>query len=363
MIVTADDLAYVPALAVNSNLEVSPPVVVLLCHVVHVMLSLTVAYSILSLRDWWFKWCNYCLRGQLKRPIKVTINISVDAASTSCINVQVCIDDTRADKQPPNTLDRIKFTKQSYCVKSFDDGNDFNEGTFSSSGYYTASSNYSENSRKSMIVGGGNVKITRSMLQGTESVPDKAHGVHRHSTKTSQETSQDDCYENGFRAVLYDEAGSRVNPLREITKQQDVDLLKQAQKELPPVHTQSQDGSSELSKRQVRNKPEKEPVKSPQETLHSSLPAAGAKKSNTGGYNKPIYAVLVGSDVKIYNTNPFALLPQNNKFMVKERHQDPSGVTRVKLTLKQSIENEIESTRYVIHRYNCMHAGLYLYAI
>ena len=324
----------IPALAVISNLEIAPPILVLLSYVAHVILLLAVAYSMLDY-DWWVKWCTHCFRaGGKQKRIEVRIEVSVQAVAT-LHNVQHSIDDMRADKQPSNTLDRIKLAKhQSYCVKSFDDGSSYNEGAFTS-GYCTASSNYSDFSYRSRIVGGGNVKITRSMLQGTESEADKAHHIHRHTTKVSQEVSpQDDYLDNSFRAVHNSVAGStalsRVKCEDSYASKQNWEgssLEKQVQKE-SSVYTQD-----EASRRQIKN----EPVKILQETtLPSGLPESKLK-SNTGhGYNKATYAVLVGNVVKVYNTNTFASLPHNNKFMVKERHQDAFGVTRVKLALKQS---------------------------
>ena len=106
-------------------------------------------------------------------------------------------------------------------------------------------------------------------------------------------------------------------------------LLKQVQKG-SPMYTQD-----EASGRQIMN----EPVKTLKEsTLSSGLPGSKLKLNTGNGYNKATYAVLVGNVIKVYNTNTFASLPCNNKFMVKERHQDASGVTRVKLALKQSTE-------------------------
>ena len=300
--------------AAISKLEIAPPViVVVLTHVAHVMLSVAVAYSILDC-EWWVKWCShcFCVGGKLGKSIEIKIEISVQAV-TKGYNVQCNVDYTRADKQPSNTLDWTKLAKhQSYCVKSFDDGNSCNEGAYTS-GYFTTSSNYSDFSYRSRIVGAGNVKVTRSMLQGTESEADKAHDIHRHTTKISQEVSL--CEDGSMYATKQNWEGAS--------------LLKQVQKE-SPVYTQDE----------TRHEIKYEPVKTLQETkLPSGLP--GSKlKSNTGhGYNKATYAVLVGNVVKVYSTNTFASLPLNNKFMVKERHQDATGVTKVKLALKQSTDN------------------------
>ena len=90
--------------------------------------------------------------------------------------------------------------------------------------------------------------------------------------------------------------------------------------------------SNEYLRQIVRNKP----VKPPQEKL---LPSSLPEIRFFTGYNKPAYAVLIGNSVKVYNTKTYASLPQSNKFFIKERHRDSSGMTRVKLTLK-SAENE-----------------------
>ena len=55
------------------------------------------------------------------------------------------------------------------------------------------------------------------------------------------------------------------------------------------------------------------------------------------GYTKPAYPVLVGNSVKVFPTDVFALLPQHNKFLVKERLHDPTvGYARAKLVLRSS---------------------------
>ena len=64
------------------------------------------------------------------------------------------------------------------------------------------------------------------------------------------------------------------------------------------------------------------------------------------GYKKPVYPVLVGNSVKVYPTNLFALLPQHDKFLVKERQHDPTGgFTRAKLVLKSCITASEQKTR------------------
>lgn len=52
-------------------------------------------------------------------------------------------------------------------------------------------------------------------------------------------------------------------------------------------------------------------------------------------YTKPIIPILVENSVKVYATNLFVLLPQHDKFMVKERVYDPTvGCARTKLVMK-----------------------------
>ena len=246
----------------------------------------------------------------------------------------ILIDEIRGDKQPATSTFNSIATKQSYSVKSFDDGTSLNENTFETSGYVTASSNYSDLSYRSTIVGGGNAlpRLTRSMLQGTESVADKGCDVHRHTVK---KPSQDDYRDPNFRAIPhhadFNPSTLKVQypPAKRSIQQKDLDsdldVSQQVQRE-----SETQHSNNDSSAWQKINQPTK--PSSP-----SSLPEP--KK----GYNKSSYAVLIGDSVKVYSTNIFAALPSNNKFLVKERHQDLSGVTRVKLTLKST-----EKDRYII---------------
>ena len=103
---------------------------------------------------------------------------------------------TRGDKPPPSVFHSIA-TNQS----------NLSENTFGTSGYHTASSNYSEYSHKSRIVGGGNVKpsmvkptLIRATLDGAECLADKDCS---HTIEKSHEPSlQDDYRDNpNFREV------------------------------------------------------------------------------------------------------------------------------------------------------------------
>ena len=283
-----------------------------------------------------------------------TVKLPKDVAGQD--DIQVAVDRAavdgirwRGDKQPPTTSNSIAM-KQSYSVKSFDDGSHLNENTFTTSGYYTASSNYSDYSYKSKIVGGGNVKVplTCSMLQGTESVADKACDVHRHTVKTSQAEASD--YQNpSFREAPHgtsfnfsESSGLKAkHPPNKINQNEGSFAYTIAQKDLElPLHKELkiQNTGNEVSKRQTETG--NESVKPSQEKVPSTYTLPEPKK---GGYNKSTYAVLIGNTVKVYSTNTFASFPHNNKFLVKERHQDSSGITRVKLSLKST-----ERERYII---------------
>ena len=52
----------------------------------------------------------------------------------------------------------------------------------------------------------------------------------------------------------------------------------------------------------------------------------------------PSYAVLVGNTVRAYSRELYASLPLQDKYMVKQRVQYASGVTRIKLVLKSGNE-------------------------
>lgn len=313
----------------------------------------TGGYTIFN-RDWWA----HCFA--FGRSIEAIIRIEIPVgAVTTRSNIQSTIDNTRADKQPLNTFNQIKLVNQSYSVKSFDDGRNFNEGTFSSSGYYTCGSNYSDHSYKSQIVGAGNVKITRSTFQGTECVADKARNdVHCRNAvlqETQQKVSvkQSDCRRrNGFRGEVRDtihESGPTLATLRCAKNALDTDNnssiynlnevhkgTSSPLKEESPTH----DPMSELTtKGKIRHD-------LTQEKVSSSLPEP--KKSSNTGYTKSTYAVFVGNaGVKVYNTSIFASLPHTNKFMVKEKHKDSCGVARVKLVLKSSKSKRHVTTQYL----------------
>ena len=333
------DSAYFDTVNGGSLLDnLSPGIVLLL----YATFSLAFIYSTFADYVKWYR----SLHGQFAhRPVGIPIDVI-----NTCTFRAAADELTRGDKQPINTFNSVA-AKQSYSVKSFDDGTSFNENTFGTSGYYTASSNYSDHSYKSKIVGGGsggsNVKVaalTRSTLQGIESEADRGyHDVHRQTIKKSQEASmQDDHHDPRFRETPHTEFNlsllkvqypSAKNIQRKYLDS-DLEVSKQVQRDSA---SETQNSNNDLSKQQKIHQSITYPL-SP-----SSLPEP-KKVSTTGhGYNKSTYAVLIGDNVKVYSTSVFAALPRNNKFLVKERHQDLSGVTRVKLTLKST-----EKERYTI---------------
>ena len=355
---SSNPAAYLMAAATNGNLanDLSPSNSIIF--LLYAALLLVVVYSILA--DYAGIFVDYGrftsrftvtlrFRHTVKTPIEIdssTWDVTAMANETASHRKRNPIDRTRGDRQPTSKVNSVA-TKQSYSIKSFDDGTSRNENTFGTSGYVTA--NYSDLSYRSTIVGGGTglPRLTRSMIQGTESVSDKGYDVHRHTVKNlkpSQDAStRDDHYRDpNLRGIPHDADFSDFNPstlkiqnppskrnIQQKDLDSDLEVSQQVQRELETQH------SNDFSKWQKINQPTK--PSSP-----SSLPEP--KK----GYNKSSYAVLIGDSVKVYSTNIFAALPSNNKFLVKERHQDLSGVTRVKLTLK-STEKERYIATYIWH--------------
>lgn len=323
MTIWADSYNPEHLVAANAYVKDLSPTIAL---VLYTAFSFAVVYSITTEYIQWYRSLH---ARQCEDPVGAPVDVTT--TTTQC-NFKV-IDGTRGDKQPSSTSNSIA-TKQSYSIKSFDDGRHLNENTFGTSGYYTASSNYSDYSYKSKIVGGGNVKptLTRSTLHGAKSVADKGYDVHRHTVKESQEPLlQEDCHNPRFRETPYPDKPIQNEGSLAYTytvKQKDLEAVPQKQ-----MHGEfkTQNSNNELSKRQTERN---EPV---QLSQPSSLPEP--KKLSTG-YNKSTYAVLIGNSVKVYSTNTFASFPHNNKFLVKERHQDSTGITRVKLTLKSTESRE-----------------------
>ena len=263
---------------------------------------------------------------------------------TDAVTTSPCLDVSYGNKPSPSVLHSIP-TKQSYFIKSFDDGSSLNENTFGTLGYYTTSSNYSDYSQKSRIIGAGcNVKpsmvkptLTRATFHGAECLADKDCS---HTIEKSHESSlQDDyCDNQSFREAPHTNYNfSFVIDTHALGIRKESSLtytVKQKEVSQKQVHRnlETQDSTNEHSKKQtLRN----ELVNPPQEKLPGSL----QEPRLFIGYNQPTYAVLIGNSVKVYSTNTYASLPHSNKFLVKERHRDTSGITRVRLTLK-STEND-----------------------
>ena len=83
------------------------------------------------------------------------VNMPIDVTTTTTISYGTFEGTlTRGDKPPTSKLNAVNgvAAKLSFSVKSFDDGRNFNENAFGTPGYYTASSNYSDQSYKSRIV-------------------------------------------------------------------------------------------------------------------------------------------------------------------------------------------------------------------
>ena len=79
-----------------------------------------------------------------------------------------------------------------------------------------------------------------------------------------------------------------------------------------------------------------------------------------GCYLKPSYPVLVGNTVRTCNTKLYASLPQQNKYMVKQRVRDASGATKIKLVLKSSNERLVYATNHLA-RLAHMYCNIYNY--
>jgi len=263
-----------------------------------------------------------------RRPI-VKIPINVTQTPTTSYGAL-----TRGDKPPNSTLGVA--AKLSCSVKSFDDGRNFNETAgFGTQGYYTGSSNYSDQSYKSRIVGGGsgrsnNVKatLTRSTFQGMECEADKAVGVERPHTVKSSHKVYDYQDPTRFREIRHgndcDVSSLKVNHTLEHLPTKNIRTEKTGCRE-------TVNSSNDFSKEQKTHQPVKP-------SIPSSL-LVPSKKVATA-YNKSTYTVLIGDCVKVCSPHTFAALPSHNKFLVKERIQDLSGVTRVKLTLKSAEKKE-----------------------
>jgi len=163
---------------------------------------------------------------------------------------------------------------------SLDDGKNHNKSAFGlSTSCMATNSNYSQNTYRSQTA----VGIQRSKLAGVESMADKA--INCAHIKTKQQVTANASH--NARHYSY--------------------------KKLH-VHNEHY---NQLSKKNTRK-----------------MQIEGEYVQEPAGYNKPTYAVLIGKTVMVYNAQKFASLPNCSKYMVKERQQDSSGITKVKLALK-----------------------------
>ena len=229
----------------------------------------------------------------------------------------------RGDKQPGTSKFSISSSfsslkrpvTSSNPLRSFtstDDGTSFNEATvgFSSSGYCTGRSDYSESSFKARIVGGGN---SGANLAGVYSETDKVP-----CRKVDHEENFVDL---SFAEKTYFDAHSKHSDLTTQSKQLH-------SYHMHDRHTHVPNGllpTAQRTQQYIENQP------TAVETAVTKVPPT----TNKNGYSKSTYTVLVGNCVKVYSTNLFASLPHHNKFMVKERLKD-----KVRLRLKSSIRDE-----------------------
>ena len=212
----------------------------------------------------------------------------------------------RGDKPLTKCLLDSKLTMQMHASPfiSSDDGKRQNESTFGLSANCTAvnGSNYSTNSYKSQIA----VGLQHSKLTGVESVADKA-------TDKVKLNKQSKAVNNGQHSYREPEVYS--DHYKQYTRRNNWE---------PPT-----------------------PAWKTKECMQEPAQVA------LSGYTKPAYAVLVGSTVMVCDTSKFASLPNHSKFMVKERIQDSSGTTKVKLALKScKMKRYIFTTKYWCMNYN-----------
>ena len=225
----------------------------------------------------------------------------------------------RGDKQPGTNKWNIgsssfsslkRPVSSSNPLRSFastDDGRSFNETTvgLSSSGYCTGRSDYSESSFKARIAVGGSLA---GVYSETDKVPCR----------------KVDCEEKlgnlSMTEITDVDAHSKHNDLFTQSKQFHSNHMHDGHTHIPnelfPI--------AKRTHQYIENQP------TAVETAVTKVPPTTNK---TNGYSKSTYAVLVGNNVKVYNTTLFASLPHHNKFMVKERLKD-----KVRLRLKSSIE-------------------------
>jgi len=220
------------------------------------------------------------------------------------------------NKQPLDNKFVNRFHSKSFI--SADNGRSYNEATtgMSSSGYYSGvSSNYSQHTYRSQIVG-----LQRSNFFGVDSVPDK--------TTDSVHLSKLQCLQpQGLQRsniLGVDSVSDKAVDNEHLSNPQDNAVHHGYKEACVPIGQHKQ----QSIRKNDWNPPAD--VWKKEETVHEP-----ATKS---GYTKPTYAVLIGNTVMVYDTIRFTSLPKYSKFMVKERQRDSLGVTRIKLALKHCEE-------------------------
>ena len=165
------------------------------------------------------------------------------------------------------------------------------------------------------------------LLNSNNFAADDCEGDHPHAAGTIQCTHKaDPCIANlqnesvGFSSNLNQEHPiPGCGTVNHKTASMYPDSMPQALKTISPS-LNTEDGIMEMPK--------------PQKAAKTSYVVT----SCSDGYKKPSYVVLVGDRVRTCNTKLYASLPLQNKYMVKQRVQDSTGATRIKLVLKSSHE-------------------------
>ena len=232
----------------------------------------------------------------------------------------------RADRQPSvkpynywNTSSKPTPFQAFAAVSSVDDGSSRYESTFgSTSGYGFSDANYSGNSYKAQIAVSGpsnataadrKVNLVRANFKGEACVADKGNDVR---------------VEQGPVPGVYDNNGpDRL-----------YDYYNQKSEAKPPEFNKTHLDSQNSTPGKIQS--------SGMSTDHAAIANDSLKTrkddkvtSANKGYNKLTYTVLIGNTVKVYNTT-MASNPHYDKFIVKERYKDTSGITKTKLTLKSN---------------------------
>ena len=190
--------------------------------------------------------------------------------------------------------------------------------TIGSSSYVTGSRDYSQSTYRSKIVGAGNSTLIPKHVDffGIESEPDK---------KLEQQTVESSgAYVTRTSSFVAGNTGSSLSCITDSNNFGADKLMYKAEQ----AHHKHLNGFNGYHKVDSWLRKDNMPTVSDVQPVKQEKP----------GYNKPTYAVLVGNSVKVYSTSMFASLPNHSTFMVKERQKDSSGVARVKLALKSSVD-------------------------